>query len=279
MIKRPMLRYHGGKFLLAPWIISHFPKHRVYTEVFGGAASCLLRKRRAYAEVYNDVWGVVVNVFRVVRDHPDELIRALELTPFAREEFDGCGDYELSLIDDPIERARRTIFRSFAGFGSAATNAKHATGFRAVSKKAGSTPAADWRNYPMHIPAFVDRLRGVIIENRPYDQVLHYHDSEETLHYVDPPYVHATRNMRRGNAAYAHEMTDDGHRELAKHLHDVSGMVVLSGYECELYEELYRGWHTFHKQTRADGASVRKETLWLNPAAFAATKRTVKTLF
>jgi len=108
---RPVLRYHGGKWRLASWIISHFPPHRVYVEPFGGAASVLLRKPRSYAEVYNDMDGEIVNVFRVLRDpaRARELERVLRLTPFAREEF------ELSYIrdEDPIEQARRTIVRAF----------------------------------------------------------------------------------------------------------------------------------------------------------------------
>ncbi|TJV23013.1 MAG: DNA adenine methylase, partial [Mesorhizobium sp.] len=143
---RPVLRWHGGKWLLAPWIIEHFPAHRIYVEPFGGAASVLLRKPRAYAEVYNDLDGDVVNLFRVLQDPlgGGELMRRLELTPFARAEFELGWD----ATDDQVERARRLIIRAFMGFGSNAHSdmgrGHKTTGFRANSSRSGTTPAHDW---------------------------------------------------------------------------------------------------------------------------------------
>ena len=86
-ITRPILRYHGGKFIMGDWIIRHFPSHRVYTEPFGGAASVLLQKDRSYGEVYNDMDGEIVNLFRVVRSQGQDLIGLLELTPFSRDDY------------------------------------------------------------------------------------------------------------------------------------------------------------------------------------------------
>lgn len=268
---RPVLRYHGGKWMLAPWIISNFPPHHVYVEPFGGGGSVLMRKPRAYAEVYNDKWNTVVNVFRVLRDPVTaaELRRLLELTPFARTEFEATGEVELAGVICPIELARRTILRSFAGFGSAATNAKYATGFRSTSNRSGTTPAHDWANLPLSVDGWVKRLSGVVIESRDAAMVMIAHDSPRTLHYVDPPYVHVTRNMNRGNAAYECEMTDDDHRALAAALNDLSGMVMLSGYDCPLYDELYGGWQRIERESLADGARKRTEVLWFNDAAWA----------
>jgi len=267
VINRPVLRYHGGKWKLAPWIIGHFPPHRIYVEPYGGGASVLMRKQRSYSEVYNDQWDLVVNVFRVLRDQEQaaELERRLRLTPFSRTEFEGCGDAQLSQLDDPIELARLTIFRSFAGFGSAATNAKHATGFRSNSDRSGTTPAHDWANYPNMVRMFTERLQGVVIENRPALDVIAQHDNPDALLYVDPPYVHSTRNMTRGNAAYACEMTDDDHRQLAEALKQCAGRVIVSGYRCELYDALFEGWRRVDHATHGDGAVDRVECLWLSP--------------
>ncbi len=266
-IARPVLRYHGGKWKLAPWIIGYFPAHRVYVEPYGGAASVLMRKPRSYAEVYNDTWSIVVNVFRVLREPGTaaELERVIRLTPYAREEFDACGDAEIIIIDDPIEKARRTILRSFAGFGSASTNAQHSTGFRANSNRSGTTPAHDWMHYPDLIPTFTKRLSGVVIEHRDAMDVMEQHDGIQTLHYVDPPYVLSTRNVKRGNAYYDQEMSDEQHRTLAATLHELQGMVVLSGYRCALYDELYHDWRRVDHATHADGAKDRIESLWLSP--------------
>lgn len=109
MIKRPILRYHGGKFILAPWIISHFSPHKIYTEVFGGGGSVLLRKKRSYAEVYNDKWDIVVNVFKIMRDpvKAAELERVLRLTPFSRTEFNECGELQIAAEVNPIEKPEK----------------------------------------------------------------------------------------------------------------------------------------------------------------------------
>jgi DNA adenine methylase len=264
-VKRTVLRYHGGKWKLAPWIISHFPEHRIYVEPFGGAASVLVRKSRSYAEVYNDLDGEVVNVFRVLRDRMQatELERLLRLTPFGREEFN--ASYKLS--DDPIESARRTMIRSYMGFGSDGVNGERPTGFRANVNRSGTTPAHDWKNFADAIPHMTERLQGVVIEHRQAVDVIMQYDSPETLHYVDPPYLHATRpNNNGGRKRYRHEMADKEHIELAMVLRDLEGMVIVSGYPSRLYDEdLFDDWTRIKRLSHADGARVRTEVLWISP--------------
>jgi DNA adenine methylase len=264
--RRPALRYHGGKFLLAPWIIQHFPEHRTYVEPFAGAASVLLRKPRSYAEIYNDRWDEVVRVFRVLRDpvQAAELEKLLRLTPFARTEFD-CANHEAISRMPDLEAVRLTVFRSFAGFGSASTNGKYSTGFRCNSNRSGTTPAQDWMHFPDCLKEFTQRLQGVVIENKDAIEVIQQHDCSDALFYVDPPYPHSTRNMQRGNAAYECEMSDGDHRHLAEVLQSLQGRVLISGYACELYDrELYADWHRVQCDHLADGARPRTEVLWAN---------------
>lgn len=276
---RPVLRWHGGKWKLAPWILSHFPPHRIYVEPFGGAASVLLRKPRAYAEVYNDLDDEVVTLFNVLRDEKlaQRLTSELELTPFARTEF--LLAYQPT--SDPVEQSKRLIIRSYMGFGSNAHSSqekgRRSTGFRSNTRRTGTTPAHDWRNYPGILPAVIERLRGVVVECRDAREVMTTHDGPETLHYIDPPYLPETR--ARGNRydlawrMYRHELTPGQHAELLDFLRNLGGMVVLSGYPSALYDETLSDWLRVERPAFADGARERTEVLWINPAAAAALDR------
>ncbi len=258
-IYRPLLRYHGGKWRLAPWIISHFPAHRTYTECFGGGASVLLRKPRSYAEIYNDLDSEIVNLFKMVRDHGKELSKSVEFTPFARDEFK--LSYRPS--NDPMEQARRTLVRCGMGFGSSAMNTANVTGFRGSATRTGTHPARDWQNQPSNLPKIMERLRGVVIENKDALELMQYHDNPKALHYVDPPYVHSSRTWSKAKECYKHELTDDQHRNIAKVLHSLKGAVIISGYETDLYNELYGDWQKVTTTALADCAQKRVECLWL----------------
>ncbi len=86
--RRPPGRYHGSKHTIGPWIIGHLPgDHDTYVEPYCGMANVLMLKERSLIEAINDLNGDVVNFFRVLRERPEELIRAIDLTPFAFEEW------------------------------------------------------------------------------------------------------------------------------------------------------------------------------------------------
>jgi len=263
-IKNTALHYHGAKFRLAPWIMQFFPAHRTYVEPFGGAAGVLLRKAPAYAEVYNDLDGEVVAFFRVLRDPTqlEKLVEALTLTPYAREEF---KEAYVPAADD-VERARRLCIRSHMGFGSAATSGQ-AVGFRIDTARPYGTTQAVWARYPETLGAVGRRLAGVLIENRPAERVIRDHDRDDTLFFVDPPYLLSTRKVG-DSACYRHEMSEQDHIALIEQLKMIKGMVVLSGYQSDLYSDLLSGWTQHEKRTAASagrGSAVRTEVVWLNP--------------
>lgn len=270
----PVLRYHGGKWRIADWVLAHFPDASAfdtYIEPFGGSASVLMRKPRSQYEVYNDLDGEIVNVFRVLQDDAQRqrLTELLMLTPYARSEF------ELSYQpnDDPVEQARRTVFRAFSGFGSAAAT-KGRTGFRGFSGSSGRgvNPASYWSRYPANLAAFGERLSGVVIECRPAIDVMRDRDGPDVLHYVDPPYLLGTRQMQTGDRYYRHEMSDADHLALIDVCCQLEGYVVLSAYASDLYRERLHDWSLVTTDSQASGrrGSVsRTESLWLSPRLVA----------
>lgn len=277
-VTRPAMRYHGAKFRLAAWVMQFFPPHSVYTEAFGGAAGVLLQKPRAHGEVYNDLDEDVVNFFQVLRDPKTcaELVRQCHLTPYARAEF----DLAWQPTDDPIERARRLAIRAQMGFGSAGAT-KGSTGLRTDLKRRFTTAQQDWASYPEAIRAAGARFAGVLIENRDAIDVLEQHDGADTLHFVDPPYVHSTREMR-SRGGYRHELDDAAHLRLIDCLRSLQGMVVLSGYESDLYREALHGWKqrsTTARISSGRGTGIRTEVVWINQACADALASTSSGLF
>lgn len=264
-LTRPVLRYHGGKWLLAPWIISHFPKHRIYAEPYGGAGSVLLRKQRSFCEIYNDLDGEIVHLFRILRDRESalRLCDLLELTPFSRADFDIA--YEDA--SDAVERARRCVVRSFFGFAATGIcDIRSKTGFRAASKRTGRPHAMDWVNFPECLWLTVERLKGVTIECREALEVIRQQDDPETLFYIDPPYLKSQRNSH--GKQYRFELGLPDHHDLAKVLKSIRGKCVISGYPSELYDrQLYADWRRVEKTAAASGQVgqvQRTEVLWLN---------------
>jgi DNA adenine methylase len=244
------------------------PEHRVYIEPFGGAASVLLRKQRAPVEIYNDIDSEIVNLFRVARDRGQELKRALELTPFSREEFNLSWDFS----EDSLEQARRTVIRSCLGRDSASATMARKSSFRVYSGPKRAPTTSDWDSYPQALDAIIERLRRVAIENTEASKVMLAHDFVDTLHYVDPPYIAAKRD--RG-LDYRYELSDEQHEELIKLLLSLNGMVLLSGYDSELYNDMLTGWQKVTADFVAQSGEFRTEVLWISPSAQDAAQRQI----
>jgi DNA adenine methylase len=271
MITSPILRYHGGKFRMASWIMDYFPDHRCYVEPYGGAANVLIQKPPSYSEVYNDLDDELYNFFQVLRDEElrAQLIELSLLTPYSRRDFELAWEEST----DSLERARRLLIRSHMGFSSAGATAK--TGFRSDTSRDSSTAQHIWARYPDVISQLGSRFSGVLIEHAHACKVMKAHDAPTTLHYVDPPYLHECRVVGASNTSYRHEMTRGDHIEMLECLKDLDGMVVLSGYASDLYDSHLQGWEKHQFQTSASGQRgtvSRTEVLWLNPACVAAQK-------
>ena len=266
MVNNPVLRYHGGKWRMAPWVIEHFPVHGFYIEPFAGAASVLMRKPVSKVEVLNDVNGRLVSFFRVLRNRAqaEMVAELLRLTPCAEEEYRICRERS----EDPIEDARRLLVVGRQAHGSTGAAGGKVSGWRRASiRPCGPLRENDWGGIWREVLSWADRLRDVYLENCESSTIIDRWDCKEALFYVDPPYPHSTRSARPDG--YEFEMTDDDHRSLAAQLKCVAGAVVLSGYPCPLYDtELYPDWYRVERGALADKGKKRIEVLWLNAAAW-----------
>ena len=237
--------YYGGKSMLAPWIVSHFPSHRVYVELFGGGASVLLAKERCPVEIYNDIWDEVVNFFRVARNRGQELKEKLRLTPYARAEFEAVITDPAT--DDPIERARRFLVVSRQAFGGCGVSERclSSGNWKRPSIHPSRCSSNTWRNaIDGRMDALVDRLQGVGIENADFAACIEKFDSEQTLFYADPPYLMSGRSKKH---QYRFDFTGEEHRRLADMLQRIKGKVIVSYQDAPGFDELYPGWYQVKK--------------------------------
>lgn len=256
-VKNAVLKYYGSKFRLAGWITGFFPKHRHYVEPFGGGGSILLVKEPSGLETYNDLNNKIVAFFRMLRTRPEKLIEQIRLTPWSRAEYETA--LEEIEDDNPIELARRLYYRLTMSISSQFNTARGS--WRRFNKGVKKMRPA---NYLENLRAASERLLHVQIENRDAFKLIRETDSEDTLFYLDPPYVFSTRTTSK---AYSNEMTNDQHREFAELLYSLKGFVVLSGYPSAIYTELFenKGWKRFDKEARVIGGGVKTECVWLSP--------------
>lgn len=230
-IARSVLRYFGGKWQIAPWVIAQLPAHRIYVEPFGGAASVLLRKHRSRIEVYNDLDEEIVGLFRVLQDarQCQRLIRLLRRTPYARAEFERA----FQPTADPVQRAQRAIVRAYQSFHHESLfNPKKTTFADARHRTGNHCKAHEWASYPRHLVRVCQRLQGVVIERRDALEVIRAQDTPDTLFFVDPPYLPSTRSK----SGYRCELTEAQHVALLECLLAIQGRAVVAGYPSALYD-------------------------------------------
>lgn len=251
-----ILRLQGSKKRVADWLVDKMPRHHIYVDVFGGTAAVLGAKNPSRVEVYNDRHAGIVNVWRVLREQPEKLCRALELTPYARVAW--AEAKERDCPEDPVEWARRILVRSWQGYGG--DWQKKSNGWRGGASMGASrtSPVADWEGLPQRVAAWAQRMRGVALESLDALELIKRYDSPDTLFYCDPPYLATANN-------YEHGYNEEDHRGLAEALRGIKGKAMISGYDSPLYAALFAGW-TCHKTTaRANRGVVREECVWLCP--------------
>lgn len=249
-----LLRYPGAKWTIAPRIIAEFGRHSHYVEPYFGSGAVFFTKAPSLHEVLGDIDGEVINFWRVLREHTEDLCWALETTPWSRTE------YEASTVaaDDPVEAARRFAVRTWQAH--AAVRSK-VTGWRNRGPgQARAGMSQRWRKVPEQLRAVAARLADAEIENRDALEVIERFNGPDVLLYVDPPYPRQTRTAK----LYAHETDDAHHETLLALLRRHRGPVVLSGYASALYDDTLADWDRIVvRAPKVEKGASRDEVLWV----------------
>lgn len=267
---KAIFRYPGSKWSLAEWIIDHFPEEyekMVYLEPFLGSGAVFFNKKPGVVETINDLDSDVVNLFQVLREHPQKLRRALALTPYSREE------YELSYrpTDEPVEKARRFMVRTNQAIGA---KMGHRCGWRNHKQvKLGGT-ACKWGGITNTIDQAAARLRGtttnlVQIEHTDALKLIERYNNSDVLMYIDPPYLRSTRKSGR---LYRHEMDNSQHLELLEQIKESRAKIIISGYPSELYDEVLQGWYRDGARSQTTSTAMAEEMIWMNYESSGQTR-------
>ena len=266
--------YYGSKLSLAKTIAGSLPPHNCWVELFGGSLALTMAKRRARIEIVNDLDDGVVNVFRQLRDNGERLARLIELTPYARAEFESA--LEMSQADHDLERARKFLVRAMMSVNGVMAGSRG--GFSRTdtySRENREARVNRWVNYPDRLEAVTKRLRDVRIEKKDgIDLLVAFSNKPATLVYIDPPYL-ANRTL-----GYKVEAADaDFHERLLSQALLCKCMIVISAYESEAYTKLLQsrgGWRSLllRASTKATNGErlARREVLWFNKFADRALK-------
>lgn len=237
-LKSP-LKTVGGKFYYAEKIISLFPLHKCYCEVFGGAGHVLFAKPPSKIEVFNDLNENIFNFFMITRDEEKskKLIKALSDLPYSFKLYQQWVNEPLP--EDEIERITRWFYILILSFGA---------------KYGGSFGYSIQRNHAKSFHSAIERIKYVkerfkyvILENRDFREILKRYDSPDTLFYLDPPY----HKVKQEYYSVHHHInfppfTEKDHHDLAELLKKVKGKVILSYFPTKLIMELYNGWNFYY---------------------------------
>lgn len=209
----------GGKRALRDDIIARFPSDfERYIEVFGGAGWILFHKNKSKFEVFNDVDGNLINLYRQIKYNYNQLQNEVDKI-HSRQLFD---DYKMLLKEsniDDLQRAAMYYYLIKHSFGSNRKN--FATSIRHSS-----------------VEVFNDisqRLNNVIIENQDFEKIIKTYDRDNALFYCDPPYINTEKY-------YSSIFSFDDHIRLKDTLSKIKGKFILSYNDCEIIRELYKDY-------------------------------------
>lgn len=236
-VGQPFLKWAGGKTQLLDELLKRMPQnYNVFFEPFigGGALYFAVSPKTA---VIADINDDLVNVYNVVRDHPEELIEALKGYINDKDFF-----YEVRAQDSsaltPIQRAARLIYLNRTCFN----------GLYRVNKSGQfNVPFANYKNPNIvqaeRLLAASSTLSDTKIFNASFEKVLVDAKAGDFI-YLDPPYYpkDVYSDFKRYNKEQFYKNDHERLAELYNELSDRGCYVMLSNSDTPFTRELYKKW-------------------------------------
>lgn len=225
----PIIPWMGGKRRLADRLISLFPPHECYVEVFaGGAALYFMRPQGAPVEVLNDINGDLVTLYRVVQNHLEEFVRQFKWALSSRQIFEWQKMTRPETLTD-IQRAARFFYLQHHAFAGKVTGQSFGT--------ATTAPAINLLRIEENLSAAWQRLCGTYVENLPWLECAERYDRVHTFHYMDPPYWQT--------AGYGVDFGFENYERMADFMRRCKGKVMVSINDHPDIRSVFKGF-MFH---------------------------------
>lgn len=259
-----VLKWPGAKWSIAQEIVSLMPNHKIYLEPYFGSGAVFFNKKTCNTEILNDLDNEVYNLFKCIRDFPEEMAQLVFYTPYSRKEYKESYDR----FGTDIEKARQFLVRSNmarAGMQYYSSSWRHAG--PSLGGKSYQRVVGDWNKLPESIIRASRRLKDAEIESIDALELIKKYNHKDCLIYADPPYLLSTRKQRYYNV----EMTEEKeHMALLEVLKNHNGPVILSGYDSKLYKDMLSDWDFIEIECKAEQGKKRAEVIWTN---FAQSKQ------
>lgn len=264
---RPPVKTHGGKWYLRNFVIENFPENYenyTYVEPMCAGGSVFLNKSKSQEEVINDIDQGMISVYKSLRDEPKEFIDRVKRIRYTERAFKMALNRAEEGFDDYVDYGvNEYMLRRMSRGGM---KKAFAWSERLRGGKPGDVNA--WETMLAELPVIAERVKNAIILNTSVFNLMRVWDEEDTLWYLDPPYMPSTRADGAADI-YKHEMTVDDHITLLNLAKNARGKVMISGYSCPLYNRTLKGWKVKKKNIANNSGQGktkerRVEVIWMN---------------
>lgn len=266
------IKYFGGKNSngLGKIILNEFPEkgsYDIYAEPFSGGFSIGLQTpedRIAPIEIYNDLYNNVYSLFKVISDK-EKFDQFKELCDVSYYSEAMRKDFKEKLEKEELDDVHRAFYYFYVNRTSHNGNGGFSKNM--VVRRNMAKSVSDMLSTIDRLPELHQRLSRTLILNRDGIDIIDNYNQPNVFLYCDPPYHQSTRTSTR----YSVDMDNGKQIEFLGACLRSNAKLLISGYDCEIYEEYLVQRGGFKKiqfevntMTGSYEKKIKTETLWKN---------------